>query len=159
MQAALAALPELPVVGHQAEAAPVRRARRLQQELGAITCCGGHQFGASFDHLALRAGPGADAMIQRARLEVGIALGIRHFGDTAFDTHHALKLDPVKLQGSKRVAGQLAALAALVVGEPGDAALVVTLDQHHAGAGAQVVADGGQRHGVGFWHLGLESFV
>jgi hypothetical protein len=36
MQPALAALPELPAVGPQAVAAPVRRARRLQQELRTV---------------------------------------------------------------------------------------------------------------------------
>ena len=36
MQPALAALPELPAVGHQAEAAPVRRARRREQVPGGL---------------------------------------------------------------------------------------------------------------------------
>ncbi|EXI74287.1 MAG: hypothetical protein AW07_01829 [Candidatus Accumulibacter sp. SK-11] len=61
MQAALAALPELPAIRLQAVAAPVRWARRLQQEAGAVVRGIGDEDRATGDHLALRAGPGADA--------------------------------------------------------------------------------------------------
>jgi malonate transporter len=66
VQPALAALPELPAVGHQPVAAPVRRARRRQQELRGVHGGVLHQHVASADHLALRAGPGADARVERA---------------------------------------------------------------------------------------------
>ena len=65
----------------------------------------------------------------------------------------------MKLQRRKGVARQLAALAAFVVGVPDDAALVIPFDEHHAGAGPQVTAHGGHRHGVGFGHLGADGFL
>src|SRR5690606_31880318 len=49
VQPALAALPELPAVGHQAEAAPVRRARRVEQELRAVLRGVAHQHRAALD--------------------------------------------------------------------------------------------------------------
>ena len=92
-------------------------------------------------------------------MEVGVALGIADFLHPALNAHHALQLDPMELQGGKRVARELLAFAALVVGEPHDAARVVAFDQHHPCAGAQVPAHGGQGHGIGFGQLGLNGFV
>src|SRR5450830_1918679 len=116
MQAALAALPELPALGHQPETAPVRRARWFEHELGAIARRIGHQHAAAADHLALRTGPGTDARIERPAVEVGVAFLVADL------------LDPA-------------------------------LDAHDAGAGAQVVAHGGQGHGVGFRHLARDGLV
>ena len=75
----------------------------------------------------------------------------------ALNADHPFQLDPVKLQRGKRVAGQFLALAAVVIGKPGDAALVIALDEYHACAGAQVAAHGGQGHGIGFGHLGRDG--
>jgi outer membrane protein OmpA-like peptidoglycan-associated protein len=78
VQPALAALPELPAVRHQAVAAPVRRTRRREQVPGRGHGRVLHQHVAAADHFALRAGPGADARVERAAREVGVALvGIR----------------------------------------------------------------------------------
>src|SRR5450830_525536 len=159
MQAALAALPELPALGHQPETAPVRRARWFEHELGAIARRIGHQHAAAADHLALRTGPGTDARIERPAVEVGVAFLVADLLDPALDAHHALQLHPVELQGGERVAGQFVALAAFVIGVPDDAPLVIALDQHDAGAGAQVVAHGGQGHGVGLRHLARDGLV
>src|SRR5690606_13609417 len=76
MQAALAALPELPVVGLEAVASPMGWAGRAQQELRAVLRCVGHQHRAALDHFALRAGPGTDAAVQRAAVEVSVAFFI-----------------------------------------------------------------------------------
>src|SRR3990167_4618021 len=76
----------------------------------------------------------------------------------ALDAHHTFQLYPVELQGCVGVTSNLAALAAVVVGKPDDAALVIALDQHDAGAGAQVAAHGGQGHGVGLGHFGTDGF-
>src|SRR5690606_37321086 len=65
MQAALAPLPELPLIRLEAVAAPVRWAGRFQQNLRAVLGGGGYQHAPAGDHLALRAGPRADARIQR----------------------------------------------------------------------------------------------
>ena len=56
VQAAFAALPELPAVWLQAVAAPVRRAGRVQHEARGVFGGFGHEPGAARDGLALRAG-------------------------------------------------------------------------------------------------------
>ena len=109
--------------------------------------------------LALRAGPGADARVERAGFVIGVALGVADLFHDAFNTHHPLELHPVELQGGVGVASQLLALAALVVGEPDDALRVTALDEHDARARAQVTAHGGQRHGVGFGQLCADGFA
>src|SRR6478735_7960393 len=118
VQAGLPPLPELPRLGLQAIAAPVRRPRRLEHVPGAVARCIREQRRARLDHLALRRGPGADARIERPRIEIGVGLGIAHLLDGALDADDALELDPVELQRSERMDRQLAALPALVVGEP-----------------------------------------
>ena len=158
VQAALAALPELPLIGLEAVATPVRRARRHQHELRAKLGGIGHQHAAARDHLALRAGPGANARIQRTAGKVFVAFGVAHFFDNALDAHHAFQLYPVELQRHIGVAGNLAALAAVVIGKPDDAALVKSLDQDHARAGAHVAAHGGHGHGVGLGHFRGNGF-
>ena len=159
MQAAFAALPEFPLVGRQAVAAPVRRAWRVQQVFGTVFGGIHDQHAAAVDDLALRRGPGTDAGIQRAAGKVGVAfLGV-HLLHAAFDADHALQLRPEELQGGKRIAGQLPAFAAVVVAVPDNAARIKTLEQHHARAGPQIAAHGANRHGVGFIYFGLEGFV
>src|SRR6185369_14406085 len=132
VQARLASLPELPRLGLQAVAAPVRRPRRLEQVPGAIARGVGKQRRARFDHLALRRGPGTDARIERPRIEVGVGLRIAHLLDRALDADDALELDPVELERGERMDRELAALPALVVGEPDDAALIEPLDEDDA---------------------------
>ena len=61
VQAALAPLPEFPAIRVQAVATPMRGARRVQQEPGAIASGIGDQYGAAGNDLALRAGPGANS--------------------------------------------------------------------------------------------------
>ena len=158
VQPALAPLPELPLIGLEAVATPVRRARRHQHELRAVLGGVGHQHAPARDHLALRAGPGADARIERAAGKVFVAFFVTDLFHKALDAHHTLQLHPVELQRHIGVAGNLAALAAVVIGKPDDAALVVALDQHHAGAGAQVAAHGGHGHGVGLGHFRGNGF-
>ena len=159
MQTAFAPLPELPGVRHQPVAAPMRRARRLQQKAGCVLGRIGHQRATACDHLALRRGPGANARIQGAAGVVAVGLLCADLFHHTLDAHHALELDPVKLQRGKRIARQLPPLAALVIGEPDDATRVIAFDQHHAGGGAQIAAHGGQRHGVGLGQLGAQCLV
>ena len=90
-------------------------------------------------------------------MEVGIAFFGADALDHALNTHHALQLDPMELQGGKRVASQLVALAAGIVGVPNNAARIQALDQHHARGGTQIAAHGGQRHGIGFGHFGVDG--
>ena len=109
--------------------------------------------------MALRAGPGPNARVQRTAVEIRIAFFLADFVHAALDAHHALELHPMELQRGKRVARQLLALAAVVVGEPDQAAFIKSFDQHHAGAGAQLRGHRGQGHGVGLGHLGLQGLV
>ena len=136
----------------------MRRARWLQQKLGAVLCSIGHQHTAAADDFTLRAGPGTDARVQRPAVKVGVAFFVRDFFDTALDAHHALEFDPVKLQCSMRVASKLPAFAAVVIGKPDDTALVQALDQHHPRGRPQVTAHGGQCHGIGLRKLGRNGF-
>ncbi len=159
MQAALATLPELPAIGLQPVAAPVGRTRwgerKPRRVLGGI----GHQHRAPCNHLALRAGPGAQARIERTAGIVGIALFGRDFFDPSFNAHHALEFDPVKLQRRVGVAGQILALAAVVIGVPDDAVLIEAFDQHHPGRGSEAGVDRGQSHRVGFGQLGGDGLL
>ena len=137
----------------------MRRAGRLQQKLRAIAGGIGHQHTAAGNHLALRRGPGADARVERAAVEVGVALGGADLLHHALDAHHALQLHPVELQRAIGVAGQLLPLARVVVGVPDDAAGAVALDQHHPCARAQVAAHGGQCHRIGLGDLGRDGLL
>ena len=65
----------------------------------------------------------------------------------------------MKLQGGKRIACQLLALAAFVIGVPDDAAFVIALDQHDARAGTHITADSGHGHCIGLGYLGTHSFL
>ena len=51
------------------------------------------------------------------------------------------------------------AFAAVVIGVPNQPVVVIAFDQHHAGAGAHIASHGGQSHGVGFRHFGLQGFM
>ena len=92
-------------------------------------------------------------------MEVSVAFLFTDFAHTALDTHHTLELYPVKLQRCKRVARQFMAFAAVVIGIPNQPVVVIAFDEHHAGAGAHIASHGGQSHGVGFRHLGLQGFM
>jgi hypothetical protein len=80
--------------------------------------------------------------------KVGVGLRIAHLLDGALDADDALELDPVELQRGERMDRQLAALPALVVGEPDDAALVESLDEDDARRRPAFGAHGRQRHRI-----------
>ncbi len=159
MQPALAPLPKFPALGHQTEAAPMRRPGRIEQKLRAVFGSIGYQHAAAADDLALRTGPGTNPGVKRAAGKVSIAFLGADLFDTAFDAHHALELHPVKLQGREWIACQLPSLAAVVIGVPDNAAFVIAFDQHYARAGPQVFAHGCHGHGVGLWYLGTDSLL
>ena len=137
----------------------MRWAGRLQQKLRAVLGGVGHQHTAAADDLALGAGPGTDAGVERAAFEIGVTFLGAHTLDHAFNPHHPFQLDPVELQGRIGVACQLLALATVVVGVPDDAAFIEPFDQHDAGARPQVAAHGGQGHGIGFGQLACNGFT
>src|SRR6185437_12701424 len=122
VQAAQAPLPELEVLGHQAVAAPVGRACGLLAMLAGEARPALLEPGAALDRLALRRGPGADARAERARVVVGGRLRAAHALDRPLDAHLALELLPEERDGGGGIGGEVAPLAALVVGEEHEAA-------------------------------------
>ena len=65
----------------------------------------------------------------------------------------------MKLQRGIRIACQFMALSTVVVGKPDQATRIEPLDQHNAGRRPQVTGDGCQRHGIGLWYFGCNSFI
>ena len=86
-------------------------------------------------------------------MKVSIAFCVADFFHAALYAHHTLEFNPVKLQSCKRIACQLLAFAAVVVGVPNNAALVVAFDQNHTRAGAHVAGHSGHGHGIGLGHF------
>src|SRR5512134_943125 len=121
-----APLPELHRLRQQPVAAPVRRARRVLAVLvlhaleGALQrCTVGHA-------LALCRGPGGEPGAERPRVEIGVGVRCRDFLRAALDAHLALELRPQEHQARARLRGELAALAARVVGVEDKAAALDT---------------------------------
>src|SRR5574344_2833194 len=101
MQTAFAPLPKLPLLGHQAVAAPMWWARRVEQKLRPVFGRVGDQHAAPGNHLSLRAGPSTNARIQGAAVKVSIAFFGADLFHAPFDAHHTLQLNPMKLQRGK----------------------------------------------------------
>ncbi|MNN44493.1 hypothetical protein D3C81_1587860 [compost metagenome] len=108
------------------------------------------EFATPIDHPALRRSPGTQTATQRAHLEVGIGLFRRHFLHHSLDTHLALQGRPEEGHRGTRIAEQLLALGAVVVGEEGEAAGIQCLEQQHATMRLPPGIDRGQGHGIGF---------
>ncbi|CAM2144862.1 hypothetical protein PT2222_160185 [Paraburkholderia tropica] len=150
------ALPEFDRRRHDAIAAPMRRTRRILAVLRADFALARFELLAAFDHRALLRRPGADARAERTRLEIRLAFRLAGLFDRAFDAHLTLEFNPVKQQRCVRIGAQFAALAAFVVREEHEAALVHALDQQDARGGAALRVDGGDRHGVRLGQLRVQ---
>src|SRR5690606_33891405 len=118
----------------QVEAAPERRAL----DLTALPL-GGDLLVAGVEGGPVRHGT---ALLGRPRRELAVALpgGAVRLGHGAaggrnrtLDDHLAAELGPREEEGGVRVVGELEALAALVVGEEGEAVVVHAAQQHVAG--------------------------
>lgn len=120
MQATFAALPKLPVVGFEPIPAPMRRARRLQQELGTVACCVGDQYPPARYHLALWTGRvttrESSGRVRNNCLPSSLTFSTKPSTRTTRSSLH-----PVKLQRRIRVASQFLTLSALIIGEPDNA--------------------------------------
>src|SRR6202023_2206622 len=111
VEAAGASLPELDQLGAQAIAAPVLGHRHLSPgETLARRGHGGLELGAAGDRRALSRRPRARVLL-----------------DDPLDPHLAVAGRPVETQRRARIGGELARLAAAVVGEEDEAAFVVAL--------------------------------
>ena len=64
----------------------------------------------------------------RARREIRIRFGGRKLRDTPGDAYLAVQITPVKYQGRMRIGRQFLSLAALIIGEEKEAALIDTLE-------------------------------
>lgn len=106
----------------------------------------------------LGAGPGADLGDAGALVEVGFAFFAREFFDPARGADLTLQFFPVEAEGGVGVGGEFPALAAVVVGEEREAAIVEGFEQDDADAG-DIVDGGGERHGVRFKGGDGEDFV
>ena len=82
-----AALPELDRVGHEAVAAPMRRARRVVAVAFADGLFLRFERRAAVDHRTLLRRPCADARAERARREIAVTFFCAGFLDPAFDAH------------------------------------------------------------------------
>ncbi len=154
-----APLPELDRVGHEAVAAPVRRARRVVAVAFADGLFPRFERRAAVDHGALVGRPCADARAERARREIAVAFFRTGFLDPAFDAHLAFELDPVEQQRGLRMHGEIVPLAAFVIGEKDEPALVDALDEHDPRRRPAVGADGRERHRVRLGQLGGERLL
>src|SRR5258706_3688999 len=116
MEAVVPALPELDRIRFEAVTSPVRRARHgagiLSRESGeaALEC------GAGCHLDAFRRCPCRELAAPRARGEVFVPFSRRHFRHAPVHPHLLLEIAPVEDQARARVARELAALAAAVVG-------------------------------------------
>ena len=84
------------------------------------------------EHLALRRRPRARLAAARTAGEVRVRFVCRQALDRPFDPNLLLERRPVKAQRRVRIGGELARLAALVVGVKDEPALVDAAQQHHA---------------------------
>src|SRR5262245_27200220 len=130
-----AALPEFDRQRHDAVAAPVRRARRVVGIALAYALHGGLERTAGGHRLALRRRPGGEAGAERAAGVIRVRGGGGHLVDGAVDAHLALEVGPLEYEAGGRARRELAALAAAVVGEEDEAAVLDALQKHDPGRG------------------------
>src|SRR5512143_3176525 len=138
-----APLPEFDLLGHETIAAPVRRPRDVLARARVLRLDGGEALLEHFpagDRLALRRRPRAEACGARPLGEVRARFGVVDVLDRALDAHLALELGPVEEQRRIRMRGELAPLAAAVVGVEHEAALVERLEQDDPRARAGALA-------------------
>ncbi len=155
MQAAATALPEFDGLGVHAVAAPVGRRGDFGTGVFFIQRLHGVlKHGAAVDDGTLLRDPRAKLAGARTGVEVGVAFFAGEAGDRALDDDLALQRDPRKQQGNTGVFGEIAALAALVVGVKNEAASVEALEQNRARGRTALSRRGGERHGVGLGDLG-----
>jgi hypothetical protein len=142
-------LPELEDGRQHAVAAPVGRPGHvpvgvLRHQLGVP----GFEQGAIGDDRTLGRCPRPEPTTQRPVHEVGVRFRRGHLLDHALDAHLSFEGVPEEHERDARVGRHLAALAAVVVGEEREPAVVEHLQEHGAGRRAAVGRAGGQGEGV-----------
>src|SRR5690606_23622092 len=138
---------ELPGARRQALAAPPPGGGGVVARVGGVQLAHPRlELLAACDDLALRRGERAQAAAARARARVRLRLLARDARHRPLDAHLPAELLPVEEQRRLRVRLQLAALAAAVVREEDEPALVVALEQDHPDAGRALRGRGRERH-------------
>ena len=117
------ALPQLDHLGHDAIAAPVRRARRRRVAVRALDLRDQRlERGPALDHLRLRRRDRAELAAARPRREVRVGRRGVDLLDRAFDPDLAVQRLPEQDERRERMRGEVAALAPVVVREEHEAA-------------------------------------
>jgi len=146
-------LPKLEAHRRHAIPAPVGRPRhvavRVPRHEGGVLRLQETPIG---DLLALSRRPGAKPRTERASGEVLVRFVLGHSFDATLDADLPLDRVPRKNERDLGVRGHLPALAAIVIGEEGEAARIVSLEKNETDRGESVGCRGCQREGVGFMY-------
>src|SRR5207247_4205367 len=160
VEPARSTLPELNAAWNHAIPAPVLgQGHDPRAEASGKLLLAPLQLVARGDFRALLRDPGPDLCRPRAGLEIRLALRPPHALDRPLDPHLPLERRPVEAQGRPRVGGQLAPLAAEVVGEEGETARVYGFEEHDARRRRARGAHRPQGHRVRFRHVGGHRLV
>ena len=106
---------------------------------------------AGFDDGALRGNGGAEAATGRTGVEIRVGFSRAEFRDPACNADLSIERGPIQHQRGARIPGQLAPLAAQIVGEERKAAVVDAFEQDHARGGLAVGRGGSERHSGGLF--------
>src|SRR5688572_9357535 len=132
VQAVGTPLPEFQSRGDHAVAAPVTWARDIAVGIALAELADALLECLSIGQdLGLRGGGGADPRFQGARVEVRLRLRLSGADDGSLNANLALQLGPEADERSARVGIELTGLAAVVVGEEGEAVLIHRFEQDH----------------------------
>jgi hypothetical protein len=160
VQTECAVAPEFDIHRFDTKAGPVRRARDLAEpELGDITGHGLLQRKPALQRARLLRGPGADAAVAGARLEIGVGLGVADNRDGPANPDLPAQALPVEQHCGLALAEQFLALLALGVGVEDEAIGIVALEQDHADIGQALGIDRRERHAVGIVGLGAPGLL
>ena len=150
MQPVFPTLPEFDLCRNHPDTAPERRQRNLPVGELALHLIPFHlEKLARIDHRALLRNPGPQTAAVRTRGEIGEGFGGTDPLGSAEDADLPLQRIPRKKKTDVGVRRDIAGLAALVIGEKDKTPLVISFEQHGAGARTPTVGRG-QDHGIGF---------
>src|SRR5262249_36228117 len=160
VQAVLAPLPELDPFRFYAKASPERRAvdrTAFKSRLDLVHSA--FKLLPVANLFSFRRGPFAHLAAPGAGLKIFFWFFGRRLLNHAFDSDLTVKRVPIERQGHMGIAHHLAALAALVICEEDETALVAALQEHDPRGHAPVGRSGGKRHGFGVGLFGAHGFI
>src|SRR5690606_17025063 len=92
-------------------------------------------------------------------MEVCARLMLRDFLRYPADLHLTLDGMPREMQTHPRIATDVAALPALVIGEEDKALIIHGLQQHNTLTGLPLLVHCGNHHGIGIWQLHINRIL